>query len=88
MRRIISIIITIMIIIGAVAFKPSTIQVKATEGTSWLAQSDVDYFTEKFMYTLSESEKALKIQEINNLNPDLEWNETNWIPLKKCLMIC
>lgn len=81
MKRIISIVIAAVLIMGAVVQTP--IKTKAAEGTTWLSQSDVDYFTEKFMYTLSESEKALKIEEINNLNPDLEWNDTNWDTVKE-----
>ncbi len=56
----------------------------ATEATPYLSDDDVMWFTNKFLYTMTESEKAVYGDILKKMNPDVEWSGSEFEKVKFC----
>ena len=57
----------------------------AAEGSAHLSEDDIMWFTNKFLYTLTESEKATYGDVLKKMSPDVEWSGSEYEKFKFCI---
>lgn len=83
MKRVISLLLSIVIVLGA--FQGLNFKSYAAEGSDYLSEDDIMWFTNKFLYTLSESEKAAYGNVLKKMSPDVEWSGDEYEKVKFCV---
>ena len=83
MKKFISFVLSLTVMFSMLA--GMNFNAQAEEGSTYLSQDDVMWFTNKFLYTLTESEKAMYGDVLTKINPEIEWSETDWDVVKDCV---
>ncbi len=80
MKKIISIFLSLCISISILC--GMDFKTYAVEGTDYLSQSDVDFITEKYLYMLDETTKAMHIKDLTDIdhkNSDTYWQTVSTV---------
>ena len=81
-KKIVSLILAVLMATSALT--AVDFSAHATEATPYLSDDDVMWFTNKFLYTMTESEKAVYGDILKKMNPDVEWSGSEFEKVKFC----
>ncbi len=83
MKRVISLLLSLIMVVSIGTGIDFTSN--AAEGSAHLSEDDIMWFTNKFLYTLTESEKATYGDVLKKMSPDVEWSGSEYEKFKFCI---